>query len=149
MRSEDGKTFRSVGWIPSQAANGNSEALLAYTFTDAQAISGKTFYKLRQTDLDGKTALSNIISLSPQQNGTSTIMHAYPNPVKNVLNIDIAGKAAADGNIVITDIMGKTLINRPATSNTETIDLGALPAGVYFVKYTNSTSSAIQKIVKK
>ncbi|MFA6057325.1 MAG: T9SS type A sorting domain-containing protein [Taibaiella sp.] len=148
MRSEDGKTFRSVGWIPSQAANGNSEALLVYTFTDAQAVTGKTFYQLKQVDLDGKTALSNIISLAPGQNDEQTVMRAYPNPAKNMLYVDITGTVAG-GNIMITDMMGKTLINHAATSNTETIDLGALPAGIYFVKYTNSTTSAIQKIVKK
>jgi hypothetical protein len=148
MRSEDGKTFRAVGWIPSQAANGNSEALLTYTFTDAQAIAGKTFYQLRQVDIDGKTALSNVVALSANQSD-DVVMRAYPNPVKNLLNIDITGKTSTDGHVTITDIMGKTVINHTLSSNTATIDLGALPAGVYFVKYANSTTSTIQKIVKK
>lgn len=148
MRSEDGKTFRPVGWVSSKAANGNSSALIAYTFTDPQTLTGQAFYQLRQVDMDGKTALSNIISLSADQSN-NVAMRVYPNPVKNLLNIDISGKTGTDNHVMITDLMGKVLINHTLSSNTATIDLGALPAGVYLVKYTNSTTSAIQKIVKK
>jgi hypothetical protein len=149
MRSEDGKTFRSVGWIPSQATNGNSSALLDYSFTDPKAIAGSAYYQLRQTDLDGKTALSNIVVLSTDGSNENTVMRAYPNPAKDILHIDIMGNARADGQVSITDLTGKTLIKRQWSSTTGDIDLKALPAGIYFVKYANSSASAIQKIVKK
>lgn len=149
MRSEDGKTFRSVGWVPSKAANGNSSALLAYTFADQQPIAGQAFYQLSQVDMDGKTTLSNIVALSTENTGKNAMMLVYPNPAKDVLHINIAGKNNLDGHVVITDIMGKTVLTQTLSSATETINIAALPAGTYFVKYTNSTASAIQKIVKK
>ncbi len=93
QRSVDGINFSTVGFVGSQAANGNSQAVINYSFTDAEAVSGTAYYRLQQTDIDGKTTLSNTVRLSAKENGAFEIV-AVPNPVKDKLSLKTYGVRA-------------------------------------------------------
>jgi hypothetical protein len=58
-RSDDGNSFYSVGTV---GGAGNSNQSLYYMFTDEKSLNGETtYYRLRQTDYDGTTDISNPI----------------------------------------------------------------------------------------
>lgn len=66
-RSADGSDFRPVGSVPGA---GHSVATLHYLWTDAHPLPGTAYYRLRQTDFDGNSALSPVVSVRmPEEAG--------------------------------------------------------------------------------
>ena len=59
---------------------------------------------------------------------------AYPNPAKDVLNIDLSGMENIEGcRISITDVLGRPCLDRfvRGKGNVLTVDVSGLKAGVY------------------
>ena len=72
-RSADGKIFRSMGTL---AAAGSTQARTAYDLTDEQPLSGTSYYRLRQVDLDGTTADSPVRNMKRVAKGEG--LAVYP-----------------------------------------------------------------------
>lgn len=60
-RTEPESQFTLKGFVRSKAANGNSTLPLDYVFTDANAYTGISYYRLKQLDLDGRAHYSVLI----------------------------------------------------------------------------------------
>ena len=54
-------------------------------------------------------------------------LRVYPNPVENVLNVK------ADGRVMVCDVTGRVVKETESYGSVQ-LDLGSLPAGVYFVR---------------
>lgn len=148
QRSVDGNTFNTVGFVASKAANGTSKEEITYSFTDAAAINGTVYYRLQQTDIDGKTALSNTVRLTTKEKGAFEIV-AVPNPVKNNLNIRTYGERANDANILITDLSGKVVRRINITASEANIDMSTVANGIYLLKYTDANRTQTLKVSKQ
>ena len=69
---------------------GNSALLLNYSAAEDKPLTGDSYYRLRQTDYDGKSSLSNAVHINM---GLLHTYHIYPNPsAKNVIYINENGK---------------------------------------------------------
>jgi hypothetical protein len=124
QRSKDASSFEDLGIVNGA---GNSNDLLKYNYIDdGSELSGIVYYRLKQTDFDGKTSYSKIKSVdlsSLAQNKWSI----YPNPAKNILNIE--------GNIVKVEI--RNLLGEVIETNSSEkflINLSKVLSGTYFVK---------------
>ena len=73
----------------------------------------------------------------------------FPNPVNDVLTIDIKGKLNASSKISILDITGKTLITNAINDHSTNVDMSALPGGNYMLKYTDGSHDEIIKVTKQ
>ncbi|MBK8874990.1 MAG: hypothetical protein IPN13_14150 [Bacteroidetes bacterium] len=60
LRSKNGVDFESIGNVD---GSGNSTSTLNYYFVDEQPYNGYNYYQLQQTDFDGQSALSRIVSI--------------------------------------------------------------------------------------
>lgn len=69
----------------------------------------------------------------------------YPNPVKDVLNIQ--SKASVD-NVTVYDILGKVVLQENPGSISPTINMSNLASGAYLVKVTIGNSSKTVKVLK-
>ena len=77
-------------------------------------------------------------------NGTPKI---YPNPVVNELNIDnINGDLTL---VLIADFMGKNFMVQHLSSGRNTVDVTALPAGIYLLHLTGTSKAEIQNFLKQ
>lgn len=81
--------------------------------------------------------------------GSSTGLSVYPNPVKDVLHINIPGNSSEKAVLAITDITGKTVHRAEVTAGETTVNLQHLPAGVYTLKYSNRDKTEVIKITKE
>lgn len=72
-------------------------------------------------------------------------MNLYPNPATDVLNIEIPG--VINYSYVITNVLGKQVIGGFSPNEKTSVDLGALPKGVYFLSVTNNGHRSTKKIV--
>ena len=68
----------------------------------------------------------------------------YPNPVSSG-KIYITSKSGEDKDITIFDVLGKQVLN--VSTDTTTVNVGNLNAGVYIVKITEEGKTATRKLV--
>lgn len=75
----------------------------------------------------------------------------YPNPVKDVLNIEMKG-GVGEQKIGLFDLNGKRLLEERMFDEVSTgsfqVDLGTLPQGIYILKIGNRFQGLTKKIVK-
>ncbi|MCB0769599.1 MAG: CUB domain-containing protein [Flavobacteriales bacterium] len=100
-RSSDGVVFQAVGM---EMANGNTEALSAYTFLDKNAPLGVDYYRIRSTGSNGAEQYSPIVSVlmtrgaepvlapNPVANGATLFMHAPTAGTIELRTIDASGR---------------------------------------------------------
>ena len=85
------------------------------------------------------------VSIDQAEEGT---IRLYPNPVNNVLNIALQGSDVNE--VVVIDIYGKTVARTTVAQGNNTMDISALPAGMYFVQLReNGSVKNTKKIVKR
>jgi hypothetical protein len=138
--SSDAVNFSKIGFINSKGINGNSNAKLHYDFTDIHYSFPVNYYRLKQTDNDGRFSYSNIVLLKDPDVITAGLIDVYPNPVKNILNVNIASQNNTKITLVVIDINGKSLIKKGAyAGNGQSIlevDVSGLSAGSYYLTMT-------------
>jgi hypothetical protein len=119
---------------------GNSSVLLNYTSFDENPLKGISYYRLKQTDFDGKFEYSKIRSINITDLGHSPIS-IYPNPILN--QVTLKASPLKLGQITIYNIMGQdfTLLTRKIEQNDDlmVIDFSQLSTGTYFIKTTSGT----------
>jgi hypothetical protein len=80
----------------------------------------------------------------------STKLSVYPNPVSDILNIDLAGISEAEGTLSILNFEGTTLLTRQV-NNEEVFSLSVshLSKGIYLCRYSNETEIKTVKFIKQ
>ncbi len=97
-----------------------------------------------------KTAKSNCIKVSIESTGINSLagnaaIHVYPNPVKDVLNID---GIKAGCTITLYDISGRLLLQQTALADKEIVNTAMLASGVYQLIITENTTTTRFRITK-
>jgi hypothetical protein len=155
QKSIDGREFTKLAYIDSKAKNGVSNTKLVYDFNDNKPFLTNNYYRLKQLDRNGKFKYSNVILIANNKVDKFDILSVYPNPVVNNLNVIVNATKDQSINILITDIVGKTVLKyaKLATKgeNIVSINTQALAAGTYVVKSVcaNGCETTNSKFVKK
>ena len=93
----------------------------------------------------------NLIAL--KLNKSDFTVSIYPNPVENVLNIEIANNNDAKTTFKIISIVGQVFCTKPVDCNKSathsTIDISTLPQGVYLLEVTSENGKVVSKFVKQ
>jgi hypothetical protein len=78
------------------------------------------------------------------------MLNAYPNPVSNVLSIELSGATQGVGMLSILNFEGKTvLIQQVLQPGLLTIDISHMPQGIYLCQYRSATERKTVKIIKQ
>lgn len=138
QRSLDGLNFTAIGQVEAQSS---SSASASYIYFDVPDIKGTSnvYYRIKLVNKNGSTAkYSNIISIAFETNGKGKLT-IFPNPVKDILELQLYSKSTAKMKIEIFEASGR-LINSSNTTvqkgnNVITLDdLTNQPRGLYFVQ---------------
>jgi len=153
-RSIDGINFSPVSIIPSKAINGHSTEQLNYSCNDLNPENGINYYKLKQTDFDGKFEYSKIISINLNQLIDNSF-NVYPNP-NNGQRIAVSANGFVPNENVklcIVDLLGKTVYIEMLQAN-ETGEIQSwiipdmnLPKGVLLIQITGKSESMSKRII--
>ena len=85
----------------------------------------------------------------PQMAAGNTLL-TYPNPVADLLTIDLTGTKNGEGRISILNLEGKVMQTQKTSGmSIVTLNLSQLPQGVYLCRYTNGAETKTVKIIKK
>jgi hypothetical protein len=138
QRSIDGINYSSIGFVNSKALNGNSSSNITYTFDDNSPIGKKQYYRLNQKDIDGRSKISNIVTITGDKPVTLGIGGLFPNPAQTKVSVIIDAPARQDVTLMVTDMSGKTvkqqIVNVEIGSNTVPVDISTLAQGSYLIK---------------
>lgn len=135
-RSVDGKNFEFVGKVN---GDGTTEDFLTYQLTDKKPLAGLSYYRLKQTDYNGKyeeflpVAVNNIMDVDQFK-----IESIYPNPFDNQFTIKFSLNTEGTVTFQLTDSQGQKIfqdevagdkgVNSYTYFNSEN-----LPQGIYFL----------------
>jgi len=110
------------------------------------------------TDLAGDVRLNGLIDLGCYEDQTGLAINEltsqnnysiYPNPVGNILNIEL-GTTPYTYFIQIISSTGQILQSHQSNSNTNQIDVSQLPTGIYFVQLIDKNKQFItRKFIKE
>lgn len=118
-------SFRSLGQVK---CAGTSSQAHTYQFVDA-ASAGLHYYRLRQVDADGKESFSPVVAV--EGGALATILTAYPTLATHTLTV--TGPAGA--HLSVFNQQGQQVqVADIAASQTQQLNVGNLPAGMYFLR---------------
>ena len=75
------------------------------------------------------------------------LFNVFPNPAKNILQIENLSSNTKNTEIRITDLTGKTLLVKTLNSNINAIDISELPKGMHFITINNDEVFYSQKLL--
>lgn len=145
-RSKDGKDFEIIGTIKGA---GNSLVKKTYSFVDTYSGNGISYYRLKQTDHDGKYKYFKIIST--EQSSVLPEFIIYPNPLFNqTLRIDLPGDS--ESLLILTDSRGEVIFSKSvlpdqARNETDFLYSDPLLAGTYYVKLIKKETVQVRKLI--
>ncbi|MFI5171513.1 MAG: T9SS type A sorting domain-containing protein [Chitinophagales bacterium] len=114
--SDNGNDFSSIGTVNGA---GTSTQLHNYDFTDSYPFKGITYYRLKQTDLDGNISYSEIIGV---ENLTAQYFNVYPNPSNGNINLAFDLGGSPDFTLQIVNEVGSVVYNKSSSSSNEIIN---------------------------
>ena len=150
-RSSDGILFTTLNKL---LPLGNNVTGHAYQSTDTHPFSGSSFYRLRFNDMDGNFSYSNIIRLATPERSLLVTQY-YPNPVHNLLQVQLQSDKNQTVQIGLYDLAGKQmreyLIDLRKGLNTIPVSFEGLSAGIYFARFSNERDGykTIVRIIKQ
>jgi hypothetical protein len=145
-RSKDGRNFSQIGQV---AATGNSSTIRTYQFTDPSPLKAINYYRLKIVDIDNSAKYSDVRNVKNTGNADFVV---YPNPVKDIMKVDINAERADKGIMIITDINGKQVyirnVNVAAGNNTFSIDINNMAQGAYIIKVQLTNDLVVKKFTR-
>jgi hypothetical protein len=146
-RSADGIVYEVVGIV---SGSGNSNMIKSYDLVDETPYKGLSYYRLKQTDFDGKYTYSQVVDVNVKDAFENVIV--FPNPVKGPSNLSF--EAIQDGliNLSVYDVSGREVMNMNHSvkqgNNTIELETSLLRSGMYFLKFENSNGKVNVKFIK-
>lgn len=81
-------------------------------------------------------------------NSSSKLISVFPNPAKDMINIDIDGGVNDRSEILLTDMAGRVLEKIQPVHKQTAININDLSSGVYLLKYSDGVYSQTVKFTK-
>lgn len=132
------QNWTSIGYLDATGMNiGN------YMLTDYAPQQGINTYRLKQIDLDGTVAYSQIISIN--YNGTS-LVRTFPNPFKNQFTLAFNDESLLNTSANLLSANGVRLARIKISGFTQTINMEKYTPGVYLLQLQNGE---VLRIIKK
>jgi hypothetical protein len=126
-RSADGLNFSTIGTITAADVNNN---IKQYSFLDDGPLA-VNYYRLKEVDLNGKYAYSNILSVKIPQ---TQVLNIIDNPVQNLLELQINTSSTQLNYVTILDFAGRKLKYFNMKNGVQNIDVSFLPTGNYILQ---------------
>ncbi len=128
-RSKNGIEFETAG-ITDGAGNSNYQ--LSYAFTDTEPYRGLSYYRLKQTDFDGRSSYSEIVAVMLTDKNS---LIGVPNPASNEFTVYF--DSGMEYDFTLTDMNGRVVFEKQEITSGYSIDTSPFASGMYQVKLSN------------
>ena len=147
------KSRDAVNWTKFDELDAkNGIGQINYETIDKELRSGLTYYRIIGINSDGNYSYSEVKNVN-WKTGIDNGIAIYPNPAKDIINVDFEAELNDNVEIKIHDMRGRTVKSVMSKSNGQLnnirISLGDLSEGVYSIElYNNSRLIHVEKINK-
>lgn len=140
--SEDGESWEELAQVKG-FGNSSEEHTYSYKHRPLEVEASTIYYRLKQTDFDGKVEYLHTISSICESSDEAFIT---PNPMTGhfqVYNIET-------GDVVsVYNPLGNLIRQSRSETNFMEVDLTTLPSGVYFVNVVSNQQKQVLKVIKE
>ena len=126
---------------------GNSTTKNEYKLSDSHPFSGINYYRLKQTDFDGKSTYSDVVAVDFKKGLTN--FSVFPNPAFE--NAFLINEKENEAEVFIRTVSGK-LVNHLASTGknkTTTLSLSDLPQGIYVLEIKSENETQFLRLIKQ
>ena len=143
QHSSDGNNFQTIGFVQAQ---GNTNAISPYQFTDKAPVPDKNYYRLNMLDRDGRSRFSNIVLLRRNRKPQQVYV---TNPFYHDIDLRFSEMPEGRINLTLYDLSGKqvaaaTFDRQRSLRFTPTIPLSK---GIYLLRITSGKETFTMKLV--
>ncbi len=147
-KSTDGANFLEIGKLDGA---GSVNETTEYAFTDTKGSDPLAYYRLKQTDFDGKYSYSSIVLVAKDAD-ESGIVKLDTKAETNSLNVTYLASKEGPVSVQIYDLMGSLLYSGTHSSskglNEFPIEISSYKNGAYIVRANDSLKENSQKFFK-
>ena len=140
--STDGRTWKELGTLPITDLNKAN-----WQFTHNNIPTGYLYYRIKQTDKDGRLSYSRIVLLDNKNGNTGYTI--YPNPANGFIAISAGYGGNKKAVIQLYDAAGRLLQSHSMLSSSEEINTAQYPDGTYLVRIADENKIEVHKIIIK
>ncbi|MEM7037555.1 MAG: PKD domain-containing protein, partial [Bacteroidota bacterium] len=146
-RSVNGVDFEEAGFV---AGAGDSDVETAYTWRDEAVPGDHYFYRYRQMDLDGNTAMSNVVEL--RRSSPLGDLSVVPTRFRERLDVHFGRAIEGAVNLRLVDMRGTVVQAWNAMRvNGKVAELQpdvSIARGIYFMQVELNGGMEVRKVVK-
>jgi hypothetical protein len=117
------------------------------SFADGMSVDGLSAgdYSVLAVDSTGCIGtLDFVIDAVDGVEAEDAMWNVFPNPTNGVIQVRVT--TLGEGNLLLMDVNGKTLMSQQILATTTTMDLSSLPAGMYMLQLQNDQGVRTQHI---
>ena len=144
-RSKDAINFDPIAIIDGA---GNSNTILNYSMTDYNPMSGINYYRLRQTDFDGRFTFSETKSVNMNESASLNLINAFITDNTLVFNFN---QSVQINKLNLYDVLGRLVFSRDYNYNSIDFDNVVIPeliSGNYFLEIRANEKMFSKKLIK-
>jgi len=143
-KSATGDTWEELARVD---AAGNTVSETGYTYYD-ENISGLSYYRLSQTDVDGRTEVFSTVAAGCDADYTE-IFNAWDNG--NELQVVVSSTDANIYDLILTDAQGKVMLNRPSQAINKgftpfSLSKAGIATGLYVITLQNANDVMTRRV---
>ncbi len=136
IEKEINGTYKTIGFMPSKALNGNSSSEMNYAYNDVFASAGEAvYYRLKQKDLNGQFEYSEIRKVMSNKDEIKIVI--FPNPTFNHKSTILIPSSLGKTDIKIYTADGK-LCQSFNSKIEKSFPIENLKAGYYIIKIVDT-----------
>ena len=142
QKSVDGIQWNNIGEVLSHSTN--SASFNWYNYTDYNTFAGTTYYRLKQSDVDGTITYTAMITAST----TTMDVALYPNPANEMIHVVYGGEEKIQ-SVVLSDLMGKEIqtYNSLEPAQELQISTASLIPGEYLISMASGKEVIYKKVM--
>ncbi len=133
-RSTDAAMWQQIDWVANTSGDRHDQAT-NYSCTDRFPAAGKNYYRLVQTDKDGKTFQSNTVTAYVAKEHAPQVT-VYPNPAVHTLTLQTSLQEAFHYRLYTT--VGTVVAEGHSTGGNASLDIKNLANGLYVLRIGDS-----------
>ena len=144
-KSTDGQTWSAVAKMEGAM---QSNSVLDYQVIDNKPVSGMQYYRLRQTDVNGHSTVSETVAVNFSEPVNPSVS-LYPNPATDIVNIDFGTSPDLVTGVIVYNAAGQKVLEfNNFFSQISQIDISGIENGVYFLEISTISGVSKTRIIK-